>query len=574
MSRSLLLIVCDFLLLSILALARFDVPKDAQIPTEGQKVVAKEISERKSDGENYDDVVAELEATNETLQSNLGADKEELLKERERLEDELRAREVNLADKEADLAAKQDELTQKDLEIAETRKDLEDAAQDAEALAQAKIKLEADRRSLTERKAQVEQEFAKVSAYLEKEKERAEELLAAKALTTKEREAARTELAAARERIEAEQTRRSDATTALERERERGDALLASTGKINERLGNINTRLDGVGEGLQNVGEGLTTVGQELKGVGDKVNVVSADVAGVRTDVADVRTDVADVRQGVAGVGQSLTAVSEEIAGRDDAQKKMLRNIIQKQPNSLNEVYTRYLDNVVTIKLRYKYRSGIGLLRREKTAEFQTETILLTDGSLPYALVHVKETPFRLKPSPRRLLSVEGTISGERLPEDIPVAQVAFLDDPRILLVPVFSTVENLTASGLSVFRPVSNPHVFANAVVVDSDAYNFGETSFTRDPKDERYVHLRKKFLSFLRGQFQASEGDLVFAKTGEVLGIMANDDHAFVFKDMTERIRRESITYVGERFDSAATSRTLAQLAKSLNGVNEKFR
>ena len=48
MSRSLLLIVCDFLLLSILALARFDIPKDAQIPTDGQKIVAKEIVERKA----------------------------------------------------------------------------------------------------------------------------------------------------------------------------------------------------------------------------------------------------------------------------------------------------------------------------------------------------------------------------------------------------------------------------------------------------------------------------------------------------------------------------------------------
>jgi len=572
MSRSLLLIVCDFLLLSILALARFDVPKDVQIPIEGQKIVAKDVIERKSDGENYDDVVAELEATNETLQSNLGADKHELLKQRERLEAELRAREQSLAAKEADLAAKQDELKQKDSEIAATRKDLEDAAQDAEALAQAKLKLEADRRSLADRKAQVEQEFAKVSAYLEKEKQRAEELLAAKELSAKEREIARTELAAARERIEAEQTRRSDATAALVRERERGDALAASTGQINERLGNINTRLDGVGEGLQNVGEGLSTVGKELKGVGDKVNIVSSDVAGVRTDVAGVRTEVADVRQDVAGVGQNLTEVSEEIAGRDNAQKTMLRNIIQKQPNSLNEVYTRYLDNVVTINLRYKHRGGF--LGGEKSAAFETETVLLTDGSLAYALVHVKETPFRLSPLPRRLVSVEGSISAERLSKPIPVAQVAFLDDPRILIIPVFSSLKNLSDSGLSVFQPVDNPHVFSKAVVVDSDAYNFGETSFTRDPKDERYVRLQKKFLSFLRGEFQASEGDLVFAKTGEVLGIMVNDNHAFVFKNMTKRIRRDSITYVGDRFNNSAATRTLAQLGKSLSRVNEKFR
>ena len=59
MNRSLLLVVCDFLLLSILALARFDVPKDAVIAQDGQKVVSKEVVERISDGENYDDVVAE-----------------------------------------------------------------------------------------------------------------------------------------------------------------------------------------------------------------------------------------------------------------------------------------------------------------------------------------------------------------------------------------------------------------------------------------------------------------------------------------------------------------------------------
>ena len=50
MNRSLLLIVCDFLLLSILALARFDVPKDAQIPVDGQKIVDDNIAERKRDG--------------------------------------------------------------------------------------------------------------------------------------------------------------------------------------------------------------------------------------------------------------------------------------------------------------------------------------------------------------------------------------------------------------------------------------------------------------------------------------------------------------------------------------------
>ena len=129
---------------------------------DSQKIVEAGVVERKSDGENYDDVVAELEATNETLQSNLGADKDELIKQREELEAELREREQALSAKEAELSAQQDELSRKDSEIEVARKELEDAARDAEALTQAKIKLEADRRDLAERKAKVEQDFAKV----------------------------------------------------------------------------------------------------------------------------------------------------------------------------------------------------------------------------------------------------------------------------------------------------------------------------------------------------------------------------------------------------------------------------
>ena len=57
MNRSLLLVVCDFLLLSILALARFDVPEDATIAKDGQKLVSTAVVERISDGENYDDAI-------------------------------------------------------------------------------------------------------------------------------------------------------------------------------------------------------------------------------------------------------------------------------------------------------------------------------------------------------------------------------------------------------------------------------------------------------------------------------------------------------------------------------------
>ena len=106
MNRSLLLVVCDFLLLSILALARFDVPKDAVIAQDDQKVVSKEVVERISDGENYDDVVAELEATNETLLENLSSDKDDLVEQKLKLEAEIAQRQKELEQKEQEIASK------------------------------------------------------------------------------------------------------------------------------------------------------------------------------------------------------------------------------------------------------------------------------------------------------------------------------------------------------------------------------------------------------------------------------------------------------------------------------------
>ena len=100
MNRSLLLVVCDFLLLSILALARFDVPEDATIAKDGQKIVSTAVIERISDGENYDDVVAELEATNETLLENLSSDKDNLLEQKLNLEEQIANRQKELEEKE------------------------------------------------------------------------------------------------------------------------------------------------------------------------------------------------------------------------------------------------------------------------------------------------------------------------------------------------------------------------------------------------------------------------------------------------------------------------------------------
>ena len=81
-------------------------PEGAIIAQDTQKVVSKEVIERISDGENYDDVVAELEATNETLLENLSSDKDALVAEKEELEAQILERQKELADKEKEIASR------------------------------------------------------------------------------------------------------------------------------------------------------------------------------------------------------------------------------------------------------------------------------------------------------------------------------------------------------------------------------------------------------------------------------------------------------------------------------------
>ena len=316
MNRSLLLVVCDFLLLSILALARFDVPKNALIAQDGQKVVSKEVVERISDGENYDDVVAELEATNETLLENLSSDKDALLEQKLNLEAEI-------AQKQKVLDQKEQEIASKDAVIEGNEEALDQARKEAEELAAQRSDIERKREELLQSNAASQKELELLAKNLEQAKKKSEELTILKSKKEKEAEAARLELAASVERAKAQELAASEAKALLMDEKKRSDELLASTAKINSKIDSLNKGLDGVGQDLKSVGEGLV-------GVGDKISTVSQDVSSVK--------------EGVSKVGKN---VQESV----DVQKENFRKLNERQTRSVNEIFTRYEQNKVTLEL-------------------------------------------------------------------------------------------------------------------------------------------------------------------------------------------------------------------------------
>ena len=552
MNRSLLLVVCDFLLLSILALARFDVPADATIAKDGQKIVSNAVIERISDGENYDDVVAELEATNETLLENLSSDKDDLLEQKLKLEDQIAQRQQELEDKENQIASR-------DAVIADNEEEIKKSQAEAQELERKREEIEKKREALLQTNAASKKELELLSKNLADAKKKSDQLAELKAKTEKEAETFRVELAKSIEKVKAEEKATAEAQAQLKDEKRRGDALVASTAKFDEKIDSINA-------GLKGVGEDLKVVGQGLAGVGDKIT-------NVTNDVNSVKQDVSRVGQEIEGVGSKVENIKKEVEVSVAQQKENFKKLTDVQTKSLNEIFTRYDENKIKLKLTFTHIGGF--MGATKKDTFEMDTIIMVDGSFAYSLVHARSSPFRLEPSVRKLTEVSGQINSPKLNNAIEVKEVAFMDDPRILIVPLYINPKELEkTSEIEVFNAPQNPYLFSEAVVVNAKSGRFGQTDFIRDERDSRYIKVSHTNFEFITGKFDPGKGDLVFSQKGELLGIMVNNDYAFHVKNLGSRIHNGSRTTLGNTFNPIKTNPLMASLSKALFGLNKKFR
>ena len=552
MNRSLLLVVCDFLLLSILALARFDVPADATIAKDGQKIVSNAVIERISDGENYDDVVAELEATNETLLENLSSDKDDLLEQKLKLEDQIAQRQKELEDKENQIASR-------DAVIADNEEEIKKSQAEAQELERKREEIEKKREALLQTNAASKKELELLSKNLADAKKKSDQLAELKAKTEKEAETFRVELAKSIEKVKAEEKATAEAQAQLKDEKRRGDALVASTAKFDEKIDSINA-------GLKGVGEDLKVVGQGLAGVGDKIT-------NVTNDVNSVKQDVSRVGQEIEGVGSKVENIKKEVEVSVAQQKENFKKLTDVQTKSLNEIFTRYDENKIKLKLTFTHKGGF--MGATKKDTFEMDTIIMVDGSFAYSLVHARSSPFRLEPSVRKLTEVSGQINSPKLNNAIEDKEVAFMDDPRILIVPLYINPKELEkTSEIEVFNAPQNPYLFSEAVVVNAKSGRFGQTDFIRDERDSRYIKVSHTNFAFITGKFDPGKGDLVFSQKGELLGIMVNNDYAFHVKNLGSRIHNGSRTTLGNTFNPIKTNPLMASLSKALFGLNKKFR
>lgn len=264
----------------------------------------------------------------------------------------------------------------------------------------------------------------------------------------------------------------------------------------------------------------------------------TAQLARAEEDLNAQRQENMKLAEGV----KVLAGKSSELAQEIHANRTLTPNTI------FNELST----NRITVHF-----SGVrpGFFGGNTTKSKQTETILATDGTNIFAVCHLQDTLLSLGEPAMPWEALSGTFAHDA--GVVPIRSFSFyLPDPRIALMPV--SAEAARQLDCKVYHISSDPYKFQDAVVVGAHNGYYGECQFQIDLSEPDYLKMDHNSLKGLFGKFNPSSGDLVFSRTGDLLGVMANNTYCIMIQNFAA-----AATF---RFGADARGQPIAETLSSL--------
>ncbi|MEO6246327.1 MAG: hypothetical protein ABIQ12_12910 [Opitutaceae bacterium] len=227
-------------------------------------------------------------------------------------------------------------------------------------------------------------------------------------------------------------------------------------------------------------------------------------------------------------VQESATQLAQGVGQLAEKSGELTKEIRDNRPINANLLFADFGANRVTASFAGTRRGFLGQTSRSK----DTNTVLVSDGRQVYALLHISDTIFELGETGLDWNSLTMELSRKGAARGA-ADQVAFLaHDPRIVAIPLDAT--QAAALGAKIYPLATDPFKFPEAVLIDSGGGGYGEVGFKLDPTEPGFVRVDNRFFKRLFGDFSPKRGDLVFAKTGELLGIMVNSDYCALLKNL----------------------------------------
>lgn len=291
----------------------------------------------------------------------------------------------------------------------------------------------------------------------------------------------------------------------------------------------------------------------EKQQIAAQLQVSEAEKRLTKEQVSELRGEVAVQRQEKAKLQETATLLATNVGSLAVKSSELTQEIRDNRALAPNTIFNSFLSNRITVKFD---ATRNGIFGRDVNKEKQSQCILFADGIQAYALFHVDDTPLTIwNPGTdwTRITAVlqHGSVafSGVRL---------SFLaQDPRVIVVPIGEA--QARQYGVKIYKVPPDPFKFQEAVVVGATEGYYGECKFQIEMStSSQYVKLDRSLLKGLFGKFNPSRGDLVFTKSGDLLGIMVNGEYCAVMNKVTPT----RTIQLGNEVASQQTGQMLSQL------------
>jgi hypothetical protein len=450
MNRSILIVICDFLLVSLLAFSAVEINQVTDQSVE-RSTTQLQILTNQAPPEVGKDLTAVM---------RLALDDEK--KSRDLLMGELDRARQTAAERERQVRTTQQELEARDQQARQLSQDLQVRQQEAQRLAQEQSTL----------RGQYQVAQTNLQALTER-----------LTTTVADAQSSREKLAA----VEAELKKRAQEAASMQAQM----AALASSNQA------------------------VLAESQKLAG---QVQLAQVEKRHAQEQAEKMAEQVKVEREEKARLAEGV----KTLATRSEA---LAQEVRENRPLASNTIFSEVATNRVRARFAALKSALIDTNRRR-----ETDTVIVTDGTNYMAICHVGDTPLTLMTPSTQWDSLTGTLA--RGVAQATVRSIAFHQrDPRLVMVPL--TAAEVKQLGSKVYRMSADPARFQDAVLIGTrDAY-YGECRFQIDLTTPEYLKLDNSFLRGLMGKFNPSRGDLVFSRTGDLVGVMVNSSYCFLLQN-----------------------------------------
>lgn len=537
MNKSILILISNFLLLSLLALAWFD-ETEAETPA------------RTGAG-----ITAEAVASPE--QEMINALKSSLEQERQagqRLDELLRHTQSSLQTNQATLVEREQQIHQTEKKL--TRQE-EEGRQLAAAQTLLQEKLDLSRKELAKLQQENEGHQKKVTAL-----QRLQTTMQANLDTLERRYAsAQTELADVQNRYKSS----VQEIDALQQKL----ALAETEARVNEQL------LEELEQELRQRIQGTGARPQTVAPRDPQQKTASAEKQKGPAQVQPAEIERQPARQQPDAIPKTLEISRQEKAVIREPATKPVENAslpatpagalkAEAQPSLPSTIFSEFTSNQLQ-SVFLASRSGLFGKAVEKSAT--VPTILFSDGKQTYVVHHVRETPFEFTADGTEWERMTVTLQRGKAVQ--PLTTLGFLDqDPRILIAPV--TDQQAAQMQCRIYPVAKELLQSGQAIIVRPKENQYGECFFQSDAQSSGYMRLQREGSGRLSGKSVPSSGDLVFSKTGDVIGIMVNSEFCLVF----DRLKTTRTIALGNKVPKQLTAAYLSQMYFQLEDLPSRLR